>query len=63
MTECNHREACQTILTELFGLRRTEFGVDHDSSPYISQNDTKIAANGPISKNKVLYFSQDSLLM
>ncbi|KAL8483667.1 hypothetical protein ACS0TY_026375 [Phlomoides rotata] len=54
MTDCNHREACQSILTELFGFRRTEFGIDHDSSPYISQNDTKIAGNGQISKNKVL---------
>ncbi|KAL8040622.1 hypothetical protein ABFX02_10G109900 [Erythranthe guttata] len=45
----NHREACQNILSELFGQRNTEYGVDHDASLFITQNET-----GSISKSKVL---------
>ncbi|XP_042036808.1 nuclear pore complex protein NUP205-like isoform X1 [Salvia splendens] len=38
----NHHEACQSILTELFGQRHAEYGIDLDGSNY------------PISKSKVL---------
>ncbi|XP_047969784.1 nuclear pore complex protein NUP205 isoform X2 [Salvia hispanica] len=50
----NHHEACQSILTELFGQRHAEYGIDLDGSNYILHNDSQIGANGPISKSKVL---------
>ncbi|KAG6391135.1 hypothetical protein SASPL_148886 [Salvia splendens] len=50
----NHHEACQSILTELFGQRHADYGIDLDGSNYILHNDTQIGANGPISKSKVL---------
>lgn len=50
----NHQEACQSILTELFGQRHTENSSDHDEFNYIFHNDTQIGTNGPDSKSKVL---------
>lgn len=52
----NHREACQSILNELFGQIHAECGIDHDGSNYILHNDTQIGANGPIGKSKVTWF-------
>lgn len=56
ITDRNHREACESILTELFGQTRAECGIDQDGSNYILHNDTQIGANGPISKSKVMCF-------
>ncbi|KAK6156483.1 hypothetical protein DH2020_010731 [Rehmannia glutinosa] len=54
MVDSNHREACQSILTELFGQRLTEYGTDQDASSFIPQNDKQIAITGSVSKSKVL---------
>ncbi|GFP98104.1 nuclear pore complex protein nup205 [Phtheirospermum japonicum] len=54
MMDSNHREACQSILIELFGQRLTENGINYDASSFIPQNDQQIATIGSVSKSKVL---------
>ncbi|KAL3643098.1 hypothetical protein CASFOL_013913 [Castilleja foliolosa] len=54
MMDSNHREACQSILIELFGQRHTENGINYDASSFIPQNDQQIATIGSVSKSKVL---------
>ncbi|KAL0346579.1 UNVERIFIED_CONTAM: Nuclear pore complex protein [Sesamum calycinum] len=54
MIDSNHREACQSILNELFGQRLTEFGTHYGASPFIRQSDEKNTATGAINKIKVL---------
>ncbi|KAG8376000.1 hypothetical protein BUALT_Bualt09G0017500 [Buddleja alternifolia] len=52
IADSNHREACHSILAELFGQRLTEYGIDSDMSSFIPQNDTTIG--GSVRKSKVL---------
>ncbi|GFP89371.1 nuclear pore complex protein nup205 [Phtheirospermum japonicum] len=54
MMDSNHREACQSILIELFGQRLTENGINYGSSSFITQNDQQIPTIGSVSKSKVL---------
>ncbi|XP_011093564.1 nuclear pore complex protein NUP205 isoform X1 [Sesamum indicum] len=54
MIDSNHREACQSILSEIFGQRLTEFGTHYVASSFLPQSDEKSAATGAINKIKVL---------
>ncbi|KAL6558481.1 hypothetical protein OROMI_018831 [Orobanche minor] len=53
MIDTNHREACQSILSELFGQRLAECD-DYDVSGFTPQNDKQIATTGSVSRSKVL---------
>ncbi|KAL0410678.1 UNVERIFIED_CONTAM: Nuclear pore complex protein [Sesamum latifolium] len=61
MIDSNHREACQSILNELFGQRLTEFGTHYVASSFIHQSDEKGAATGAITRlrhdHRLLRFS------
>ncbi|XP_051130999.1 nuclear pore complex protein NUP205 [Andrographis paniculata] len=52
MKESNHREACQSIVTELFGQRLN--GIDPDASYIAPQKDLSTVATGSTNKCKVL---------
>ncbi|KAL6555058.1 hypothetical protein OROGR_006316 [Orobanche gracilis] len=53
MIDTNHREACQSILSELFGQRLAECD-DNDASGFTPENDKQIATTGSVSRSKVL---------
>ncbi|EPS70536.1 hypothetical protein M569_04224, partial [Genlisea aurea] len=50
----NHLTACRSILTELFGAKLAECGIDHEGSSSIPDAEAKVASTGGIKKNKIL---------
>ncbi|KAI5665252.1 hypothetical protein M9H77_24575 [Catharanthus roseus] len=54
MSSSNHREACQNILSQLFGGDVMESGMDQNVSDALLQNKVDVAAIRMISKIKVL---------
>lgn len=56
-TDPAHSEACQSILSELFEPKHTDYGTDHPAFSYINEKDTRIATTGPSMKSKVVKVS------
>lgn len=54
MSSSNHREACQNILSQLFGGDVMESGMDQNVSDALLQNKVDVAAIRMISKIKVM---------